>query len=185
LIRDGSLWKKIDLRQYKSDISLTNLKKIASVYANDSTKQLFLLGNYAEDGAKTQELVEPSNRPLYYLDTHFFDEILLPKANNLTHINLEYLDLIQLNFSMIIQLPNLEHLSLTWCNLDPDWFQDQNPTLVQTTLPRLQHLYLIRSGNLCSKDIERICKIAPDLKTLIVNQSKAIFMLSFIFYAIF
>lgn len=187
LLKDGSLWTIIDLSQYKNEITLCKLKKLISMYGCASTKHLLLVGNNDDELEKAKKSHKPSDELLesifYYLDDHFVNRILNVKCPCLTQIHLEYLDLSATRFEHFVQFASLDTLSIKWCKLGKDehnerWFSqtDDDDHHHHTWLvpSNLKHLYIFRSGdNLTRPDVQYICKRAPNLKTLSINQAKS------------
>lgn len=168
MIRDGSLWRRLDLTDFKSSLTTIHLEKVISVYASESTRSLSLLGNYIEDSHS--DLTDKYS-PIVGINSSFVNQILLVKSPGLTHLSLQYLDLTDISFDMICGFKNLEILSISWCNLTDEWFKNSPPD----PHPHLKHLYLVRCNSSMLKlaDVEKICSTAPGihLKILVFGRS--------------
>ena len=175
--RDGSIWTKIDLKNYKNVIGLKELKRIISTFGSTATKELMLAGSFVADeipNSNHQNRLRSKSCPvethkLSHLDVEFFGDYLMSKTENLNSIHLEYLDLSQVKFDHFLNLPNLSSLSLVWCHIKSNWFGKDS----DEDCSNLKTLCLIRTGHLVENDVENICKRAPKLSTLVVNQAES------------
>lgn len=171
LAKDPSMWSIIDVRDYKREISLEDVKKIIFHFGSASTKELLICGNFTFDyvpamlDALRCPKAEKKKTPIKELDVDFINSSLLFQCPNLNLISLEYLDLSHIEFGRISQLEHLKTFSLRWCDIPSNWFETSNH------LSEIRNLYLIRTGLLNSKDIEDICSNMPQLITLSINQA--------------
>lgn len=170
LAKDPSMWSIIDLRDYKRELSLDDVKKIILHFGSASTKELLICGNFTFDyvPAMLDALRFPNavkkKTVIKELDADFVKNSLLIQCPNLNLISLEYLDLTEIEFGKISQLEYLKTFSLRWCDIPSNWFETQH-------LSEIRNLYLIRTGLLNIKDIEDICLNMPQLITLSINQA--------------
>lgn len=162
LARDGSLWRRLDLRPYKSKLSPDDLERLVNVYGSDSTRDLRLLGNYVEDAPRSNNPIDQQPALVVALDVRFWSHVLHAKARLLTYLTLECLDLSGLDFDAMCAFERLESLSIAWSNLSETWFRSSNSRR-QSSLAALKSFYLIRcSGRqLDCNDVNTICSTAP------------------------
>ncbi|CAF0781705.1 unnamed protein product [Brachionus calyciflorus] len=170
LLKDGSLWTSIDLRNYKNDLSLNDLKNLIQLYGSESSKQIYICGNYSLHYTSKLNKIDfnSENSKLHELDSCFIKNILSIKCFQLQTIILEYLDLNSLNFKDFSYLQNLKILSVKWCNLNEHFFNVENDKK-----SNMEQLYLIKSGKFTLKDIQNICHKMPYLNTLSINQAQS------------
>ncbi|RMZ99883.1 F-box LRR-repeat 12 [Brachionus plicatilis] len=166
LVKDASLWAKFDFRDEKNGINLDDIKNIILLYGSESSKQLFLAGNYSFHFK--HKIDEKATTQLVGIDTHFLKNILPDKCSNMDKIVLEYLDLSSLIFQDFSFLKELKILSFKWCNMNQIFFN-----INDRTETKIEQLYLIKSGNLTVDDVKTICWKMPYLNTLCINQAQS------------
>jgi len=166
LCKDGSLWSIIDLRKYKTLLSLNDLSQVISTFGSASTKELLVHGNYVFDDLPT--LMGKQQHLITRLDSNFFTKCLSLHCPNLSLISFEYLDLSKINMEHFNWLKKAETISLKWCQLNADWFKTEYGRFYS-----MKNFYLIRTGLLNINDIESICESMPNLITLTINQAQS------------
>lgn len=123
------MWSIIDVRDYKREISLEDVKKIIFHFGSASTKELLICGNFTFDyvpamlDALRCPKAEKKKTPIKELDVDFINSSLLFQCPNLNLISLEYLDLSHIEFGRISQLEHLKTFSLRWCDIPSNWFE--------------------------------------------------------------
>jgi hypothetical protein len=176
MIKEPSLWIKIDLRQFKQNLSLNHLAKIIEIYGYKSTNEIILVGNYYQDRIVDRNQLNSDGLPLSYLDQNLMN-ILIKKCPNLTKINFEYLDLSDFNFDTFLSFIKLKELAFKWCNITKNWFDVSNHEKDENKIIRhhgsINSLYLSRTGSLNKSDIENICILMPNLKIFSISQSQS------------
>jgi hypothetical protein len=177
LVKDSTLWSKIDLGRYKSELTLSDIKNLLNTYAcPDSTRSIALTGNFSYDSVlngtstNTTQLVHDQHQLIYFLDTELI-ALLVRKCPNLTELQLEHLDLSELEMRSFFAISNLDSFSVRWCYSKSSWWSMS----VADPCSRITNLQLIRSGSdkLAETDMSNICAHMPGLTTLSVVQTKS------------
>jgi hypothetical protein len=122
------MWSIIDLRDYKRELSLDDVKQVILHFGSTSTKELIICGNFTFDYVPMLEYprfpkTEKKKIIIEKLDADFINDSLLIQCPNLNLISLEYLDLTQVEFSNISELKQLKTFSLRWCDIPSNWFE--------------------------------------------------------------
>lgn len=135
MTKDPSIWSVLDLREFKHSLNLDDLKRIISIYGSESAKELLVCGNYTFDYVPMETLtINESQRNAKKIKIDRIDSdlinYLIVKCPNLSLISLEYLNLSSIQFHNFLHLKNLQTFSLRWCNIESNWFK-QNETTVE------------------------------------------------------
>lgn len=151
----------LDLREYKRDLSLYDLKKIISAFGSASARELLICGNFTfdyvpvlsietlriSDNQKTV-VTKAKKQNIKSLDVEFFDGFLLKHCPNLRLLALEYLDLTEVEFVYFSQLKKLQTFSLRWCSIESNWFNlgiNETPVSPSKSLTKWTFWIIIKS----------------------------------------